>query len=366
MRAAITIESFRPGPGGVEGVAWQLARELSSRGVNITVLCREAALQAPPGVRVETLGGPAFWQPLRVLEFSRRAARASAASRFDVVQAFSRTRHQDVYRAGGGSHAAYMESVYARPRVRARLSPRHRVLLAIEEAVLRDERQTILCNSALVARELAERYGVSAARLAVIYNGVDLERFHPREREQSGARLRRELGLVGPIALFVGTGFARKGLDRAIAGLANAGVKADLLVAGAGDPRAFQRQAETLGVAGRVQFLGTRGDVAALYAAADLVVLPTRYDPFANVCLEAMAAGVPVATTTRNGAAELIVPGANGFVCEEDFAPAFRALESPARLRSLGDAARLTAERFGWRAHTDAVLALWQRLSARA
>ena len=85
MRAAITIESFRPGPGGVEGVAWQLARELSSRGVNITVLCREAALQAPPGVRVETLGGPAFWQPLRVLEFSRRAARASAASRFDVV-----------------------------------------------------------------------------------------------------------------------------------------------------------------------------------------------------------------------------------------------------------------------------------------
>ena len=64
-----------------------------------------------------------------------------------MVQAFSRTRHQDVYRAGGGSHAAYMESVYAHPRLLRRFSPRHRTLLSIEEAVFRDERQTILCNS---------------------------------------------------------------------------------------------------------------------------------------------------------------------------------------------------------------------------
>ena len=367
VRAAITIETFRPGPGGVEGVAWQLARELGRRGLDITVLCREAAPEAPPGVRVRALGGPAFWQPLRVLEFSRRAARASRAGGFDVVQTFSRTRHQDVYRAGGGSHAAYLESTVPWPRLRGWLSPRHRVLLAIEEAVFRDARQTLLCNSELVANDLASRYAIPPGRLAVIYNGVDLERFHPRERERSGARLRGELGLAGPVALFVGSGFARKGLDRAIAGLAAAGaIKADLVVAGAGDPGAFHRQAEALGVAARVHFLGTRGDVAALYAAADLLVLPTRYDPFANVCLEAMAAGVPVATTPRNGAAELVVPGANGFICAEDFSPAFRALENPAQLRDLGRAARVAAERFGWPEHADAVLALWQKVRPRA
>ncbi len=359
MRAAITIESFRPGPGGVEGVAWQLARELGELGIDLTVLCRQAAKPAPAGVRVETLGGLTFWQPLRVLDFSRRAARAIAAGRFDVVQAFSRTRHQDVYRAGGGSHAAYMASVYRHPGLLRWLSPRHRSLLGIEEAVFRDERQTLLCNSRLVADELAERYGVAAARLAVIYNGVDLERFHPRERDRSGARLRSELGLEGPIALFVGSGFARKGLDRAIAGLAAAGVKADLVVVGAGDPSAFRRQAEALGIGGRVHFLGVRSDVAELYAAADLFVLPTRYDPFANVCLEAMAAGVAVATTPRNGAAELLEPGVSGFVCEDDFAPAFRALENPARLRGIADEARVVAERFAWREHATSVLALW-------
>ncbi len=365
VRVAIAIESFRPGPGGVEGVAWQLARELGELGVDLTVLCRQAARPAPPGVRVETLGGVSFWQPLRVLDFSRRAARAARAGGFDVVQTFSRTRHQDVYRAGGGSHAAYMESVYGHPRLQRLLSPRHRTLLAIEEAVFADPCQTIVCNSRLVADDLARRYGIPEARLAVIYNGVDLERFHPRLRERDSARVRAELGLEGPIALFVGSGFPRKGLDRAIAGLAESGAKADLLVAGAGDPAPFRAQAEALGVAGRVHFLGVRNDVAELYAAADLFVLPTRYDPFANACLEAMAAGVAVATTPHNGVAELIEPGANGFVCESDFAPAFRALEDPERLRALAGRARAVAERFSWREHARAVLSLWEGLRAR-
>jgi UDP-glucose:(heptosyl)LPS alpha-1,3-glucosyltransferase len=363
VRAAITIENFRPGPGGVEGVAWQLARELGALGVDLSVLCRQTTEPAPAGVRVEVLGGSSFWQPLRVLDFSRRAARAIAAGDFDVVQAFSRTRHQDVYRAGGGSHAAYMESVYAHPELLRRFSPRHRTLLGIEEAVFRDERQTVLCNSRLVAGELVERYGVPEARLAVVYNGVDLERFQPRRRE--GEALRRELRIEGPLALFVGSGFARKGLDRAIAGLAASGVKADLVVAGAGDPSEFQKLAESLGVGARVHFLGVRRDVAELYAAADLFVLPTRYDPFANVCLEAMASGVALATTPRNGAAELLEDGVSGLVCEDDFAPAFRALENPARLRELGAAAREVAERFGWREHASSVLALWERVHAR-
>jgi UDP-glucose:(heptosyl)LPS alpha-1,3-glucosyltransferase len=359
MRAAITIESFRPGPGGVEAAAFALAAELGRRALEPSVLCRDAVADPPPGVRVERLGGPTFWQPLRVLAFSRRAARASAG--FDVVQAFSRTRHQDVYRAGGGSHAAYMERVYARPALR-RLSPRHAVLLAIEGAVFADPSQVVLCNSRFVADEIARRHGVPAARLEVIYNGVDLERFHPRLRDAAALALRAELGLDGPVALFAGSGFARKGLDRAIAGFARSGAKGNLLVAGSGYAAPFRAQAESLGIGARVRFLGLRADLPALCAAADLFVLPTRYDPFANACLEAMAAGAPVATTLDNGAAELIEPGASGFLCADDFAPAFRALEDPERLREMGAAARRTAERFPWGAHADAVLALWGRL----
>jgi len=360
VRAAISIESFRPGPGGVEAAAFALASELGRRALGLTVLCRESVGEPPPGVRVERLGGPAFWQPLRVLEFSRRTAAAAARGGFDVVQGYSRTRRQTVYRAGGGSHAAYMERVYARPALR-RLSPRHAVILAIEGAAFADPTQTVLCNSRFAADEIARRHGVPAARLEVIYNGVDLERFHPRLREAALPRLRAELGADGPIALFAGSGFARKGLDRAIAGLARAGVKAQLAVAGSGDARPFRAQAESLGVCERVRFLGLRPDLPAVCAAADLFVLPTRYDPFANACLEAMAAGVPVATTLDNGAAELVEPGVSGFLCADDFSSAFRALDDPARLREMGGAARRVAERHTWAAHADAVWALWER-----
>ncbi|HKC51132.1 MAG TPA: hypothetical protein VKF60_10095, partial [Myxococcota bacterium] len=86
MRAAISIESFRPGPGGVEAAAFALAAELGRRAVSLTVLCREAVSEPPPGVIVQRLGGPKFWQPLRVQAFSRRAALSAEAGGFDVVQ----------------------------------------------------------------------------------------------------------------------------------------------------------------------------------------------------------------------------------------------------------------------------------------
>jgi UDP-glucose:(heptosyl)LPS alpha-1,3-glucosyltransferase len=112
-----------------------------------------------------------------------------------------------------------MERVYPRPALH-RLSPRHALLLAIEGADFADPSQLVLCNSQFAADEIARRHGVPAERLAVVYNGVDVERFHPRLRDGRAAALRAELELDGPIALFAGSGFARKGLDRAGGGLA--------------------------------------------------------------------------------------------------------------------------------------------------
>ena len=140
--------------GGCPGdstVVWELSGTLARRGASVTVVCRDAEGVPDPAVQVVRLAVPRFWQPLRVLSFSARAA-AATRSGFDVVHGFARTRRQDVYRAGGGSHSSYLERVYPRPGLQ-RLSPRHRVLLAIEGAVFRDARQTIQCNSRLVSRK---------------------------------------------------------------------------------------------------------------------------------------------------------------------------------------------------------------------
>jgi UDP-glucose:(heptosyl)LPS alpha-1,3-glucosyltransferase len=359
VRIALVVERFEPGSGGVERAAFALASELARRGHALTAVCR-AAGPTPAGVAVRRLRVPAFWQPLRLRRFSAEAARATASG-FDVVHSFARTRHQHVYRAGGGSHAAYLERMHRHPALRARLSPRHRTILAIEEAVFRDPSQLVQCNAEHTAREIRARYAVDAARIAVIYNGVDTERFRPRAAARRLA-LRAALDLAGArVALFAGDGFARKGLDRAIEALAKA-PRVVLLVAGGGAPERYREQARRLGVADRVRFLGRRADLAELHAVADLFVLPTRYDAFSNACLEAMASGIPVATTRENGAAELIVPGVNGLLIEDDeVGPAYAWLEDGERLGALGRAARDTAEHHTWERHADAVLALYAR-----
>lgn len=366
MRIALFIERFEPRSGGVENVCWRVAHGLAEAGDQVRVFARRAAESR--AVEVERVFAPPAWQPLRVLAFSRAAARAAARRSYDVVYSLARTAHQDVYRAGAGSHADFMERRFRGPGLRLRrLSPRHAALLALERQVFRDPAQLVQCNSKMVYTELRRRYGIPPQRLAVIRNGVDLERFHPRRRRPEGARLREQLGAgAEPVWLFAGSGFARKGLDTALRALARGGPAASRLwVAGADDPSPWRRLAERLGVGPRVQFLGYRRDLPALCAAADALLLPTRYDAFANVCLEAAAAGLPSATSAANGAAEIL--GTAGFAVEDPedadgFARALDALADRKTRERLGRAARAIAEGHSWNAHVGALRGLFARV----
>lgn len=367
LRIAIVIERSGAGSGGAENAAWQATAGLSRAGDDVTVVCGTGS--APPGTTLLRVGAPRIWKPLRVLAFSRAAARATRRG-FDVVQSFSRTRHQHVYRAGGGCHAHYLECLHGRAGARLRgRTPRHAVQLAIERAVFRDTTQIILCNSVFVRDEIAARYGVSAERLAVVRNGVDLERFHPRRRAREGERLRAVLGAGSrTVWLFAGSGFRRKGADLALAALSRSrDTESVLWIAGRDDPARWSAHAERLGLGRRVRFLGPRADLEALLAAADGLLLPTRYDAFANVCLEAAAAGLPVITTAANGAAEIARRA--GIVVDDPedvtaLAAALSRLAEPAARAALGKAARALAEECGWDVHVRALRALYARLLA--
>jgi UDP-glucose:(heptosyl)LPS alpha-1,3-glucosyltransferase len=365
VRVALVIERFEPHGGGVEAVAWNVAGALAARGADVHVVARSG--EPHPAVTLHGVRVPTFWQPLRVLAFSRAAARAAAAAAVDVVHSFSRTRHQDVFRAGGGSHADYLERSHGPVAARLRrLSPRHAVLLAVERAVFRDPRQIVQCNSAMVRDELARRHRIPAERLVVIPNGVDLARFHPRLRGQARAAVRAEATTGdGPVWLFAGSGFRRKGLDVALRALALSGDAGTLWVAGRDDPAPWRRRAAELGVAERTRFLGPRRDLERVYAAADALILPTRYDAFANVCLEALAAGLPVVTSGANGAAATVADA--GFVVDDPedaagFAKALARLAEPAARAELAARARPNAERHGWDACADALLRLYARI----
>ena len=181
--------------------------------------------------------------------------------------------------------------------------------------------------------------------------------------------MRASLGFAPdvPLFLFVGSGFERKGLAVALKALARL-PQGNLLVIGRDRHVArYQRLADDLGLAARVQFLGALPDVRPYYGAADALVLPTLYDPFPNVALEAMACGLPVVTSTTSGAAELIANGHNGYVCDaldtETLAAHMRAAADPVRQVALSLEARRTVEPLMLAAMSQQWLALYERLT---
>ena len=140
-----------------------------------------------------------------------------------------------------------------------------------------------------------------------------------------------------------------------------------LWVAGRDRIASWQRLAERLGVADRIRFLGERRDVESLYHAVDAMVLPTRYDPFANVTLEAAAAGLPIVTSQANGAGEWLGDAIRRVAGPEDVQDLSRALAEfscPARRR---DAGRRLAERaagLGWDRHVEQLREGYRRILA--
>ena len=319
------------------------------------------------GVKLHTLTLPPAPAPARVLLMMLAVRLAVSRGAWDAVQSHERTLSQDVYRAGEGCHRAYLEAMGPQERGRALY---HRLLLALERRVFTRTPQ-IVAISRRGADEIARLYGVPESRLTVIYNGVDLDRYHPDNRERFRAAARAETGVPATawLALFAGSGFERKGLATALEAVAKtADPNGRLLVVGRGDTRPYRALAERVGIAARVTWLGPRPDMERWYAAADVLVLPTRYEPFGNVHLEALASGVPVLTSASTGGAEIVQDGISGAV-----AAAPRADEIARGLRTVreGDAGRLrqaarhAAEPFTYAAQVEHFEKLYQRFASR-
>jgi len=170
------------------------------------------------------------------------------------------------------------------------------------------------------------------------------------------------------VLLFISNNFKRKGLDLAIDTIAaerDLLSKIRLFVVGKGRVSMFKWRAKRRGVRDRVLFVGPEEKVEKYYAAADIFVLPTRYDPFAVVCLEAMACGLPVITTRMNGAAELIKDGSSGFLIDskDQLADRIQLLVDPKKRADMGALAAAQARNFSEENHIDSLLGVLSKIS---
>lgn len=207
--------------------------------------------------------------------------------------------------------------------------------------------KVVIANSEGVKADILRHYPNTQARIEVIYNGVNLQRFHPGLKSEFSHAMREKLGIPpdAPVLLFVGSGFERKGLTTAIRALARLPKNTHLVVVGKDRQQSrYEILAKRLKVACHTHFVGPQLDVRPYYGMADLFVFPSLYDPFPNAVLEAMACGLPVTVSQTCGSADFLPSEALDALDVDAWAKALVAALAPERRAVMAQKSQQIAE----------------------
>ena len=371
LRIVLVIDKYDPAKGGAEGYVRGLALGLADRGHDVAVLARDTAPEPDGRITVVPVSAPRHPKWLRLLGFVRGVEKIAAGGDYDVVHGVGYNTgvtllnpHSGVEQSWIEGDDASRESLWGRlfGKIRRSLMIRHYLILRLQRRQYRDPRvRAIVAIAGMIKDDMIRFHGVDPGRIRVVFNGVDLDRFHPRLRGEERKRERSRLGIEeGEIAiLLVANNFRLKGVLPAIRMLPRLTERVDrpfrLFVVGRGDTEKYLAEARRLGVDDRVRFLDYVPDMPPLYAAADIYYHPTFYDSCSLTVLEAFASGLPVITTAKNGASGAITEQATGRVLTDprdveetaralaDFFPEEAreaALEATTRLRDAYDERR--------------------------
>jgi UDP-glucose:(heptosyl)LPS alpha-1,3-glucosyltransferase len=344
-RIAFLRRRFSP-TGGAERYLLRLASGLAAQGHQLTLYCEEWSPSENP------------FQTVRKIDSSNPASYAEKVmaqplrDRHDIIFSLERVPGCDLYRAGDGIHADWLAYRRAYSPVvgkwRTALRPKNKELCALEARLFGPGGvRHVICNSHFIADQIVNRFDFSPRKIDVIYNGVPYHQFSSGDRLLGRQALK--LDADDYVVLLVGAGKERKGhaiARDAVKRLRNK--KAKLVIIDSPPPVAMPH----------------------VYAAADVFLLPTLYDPFANVTLEALAAGLPVITSAQNGASEILRNEQNGFilpraddtnliVCWLDY------LADPSHRAMLRDRAQALAQQYDLPRNIAATLAVFDKLGGK-
>lgn len=326
--------------GGVERYVSDLSKAFVEAGHEIHLFCHKIKGPVNENLQFHHVPALGFWSPLKIWSFAINSMiiLKLRQKEFDIIQSFGKTLFQDVLRLGGGSHFDFMKRTYplmANPFLRFIViaNPRHFFNLLLEWATFRSGGyKRLVCISNMCKLEYMEIYKISEEKISVIYNGVNSDKFAPKDKKQSKERL---YDLYLPIIfqsgnpqidnkkdeillLFAGSGFKRKGLKHVITALSmlKSISNVRLIVAGNGKFESYLKIAQEYNVAEKVTYIGMVSNMFELYDACDIFIFPTNYDAFGNVCLEAMAMELPVIVSKSAGSAEIVENNKDGFVID--------------------------------------------------
>jgi glycosyltransferase involved in cell wall biosynthesis len=231
----------------------------------------------------------------------------------------------------------------------------------------------IIADAQYVRRSLLEENQVPAAKVRVLYNGVNLKRFHPN---CDGQAIRRELKIPdgAPVVTTIAAAIHEKGLDtflRAAAEILKRHPDSVFLIVGTGPlVRELEALACSLHIMDHVRFTGLRNDTHEILAATDIGVLLSRWqEAFSFAMLEVMASGTPLVASRIGAIPEAVDDGETGVLVTPDdhyevAARISELLEDPERLRVMGHAARAKCVRhYDARMMVEATIDLYETMA---
>jgi len=199
-------------------------------------------------------------------------------------------------------------------------NPFHKIVLSMEAELLLQRRyRRLIALTPEVKQDLVRFYGVNPSHVDVLPNGFHPGEFHLGLREVHRAEGRRLLGIpeAAKVVLFVANEWERKGLMPLMEAMAAVDEEAHLVAVGRLPKEMLMRRAERLGLAKRVHILGPTSKVSRWFGVADVFALPTSYEAWGMVLIEALASGLPVLTSRCAGAAAAVSEGKNGFLLDD-------------------------------------------------
>ena len=373
MKIAVIRQKF-VNYGGAEQFVSGYANQLANMGHAIHIFANQWTPSNHPNIKIHSVRAIKRNPFLRVLSFAWFVLQSIRSESFDIIQSHERIWRQDIYRAGDGCHCEWLErrACYL-PFMKKfffRFNLFHQLVLILEKRIFeKGECKKIIAISEMVKRDILKHYQLPEERVEVVYNGVQLDRFNPSNRKPFREEVRQQLIISDKevMILFVGSGFERKGLEYLVKSVRYMKYKNwRLVLLGKGKWKRYLQFASKDDQK-KITHLEPIDKIEKLYAAADFFVLPSIYEPFGNANLEALASGLPIITSRNCGAAEIITPKKEGIILEDPsdykaIADAIDFLMDSKIRESMGESARLLAEKFTQERNASEMLEVYQKL----
>ncbi|MES2547979.1 MAG: glycosyltransferase family 4 protein [Pseudomonadota bacterium] len=322
MKFAFIIFKYFPF-GGMQRDMLRTANELLKRGHTVEIFTMTWQGDVPADIQVHELPQKAWFNYQRYQQFIEASFAQINASQFDYVFGYNRMAGLDAHFA---ADPCFIERAHKQRNFLYRLLPRFKWFAACEKAVFSADVVTeILAVSLTEKPHFQHWYGTQSERFHYIPPFLSPQRFVLQDKTAMRAHLRDAFGFAANdfVFLLTGSGFAMKGLDRAISALAalpeNVRASTRLVAVGQDNPSQFQKMAKKLGIANHVVISKGRPDIPQLMQGADVCIHPAYRENTGLVILEGMASGAPMLVTASCGYAHHVADADAGIVTASPF-----------------------------------------------